>query len=242
MLVREEHIPINPFTRPGTKRSFTRNVVVHYTGNPGASAANHVSYFGRVLLNQDPTDNKPDTYASAHIFIDKKEAILLIPLDELAYHASQANPYSIGVELCIESDGSFHPDTVDRAVKVVAYLCQKYELNPARDLLRHYDVTGKICPKPFVDKPYLWEAFKAKVAKVAKVEEGGKPMQLTSDQWKSLAHALDELYHKSTGGALPAWVVADYTWVEKCYTEQLTGDEAAYLLLTMFARSQGVTV
>lgn len=31
-------------------------------------------------------------------------------------------------------------------------------------LLRHYDITGKICPKPFLDHPEEWENFIAEVA------------------------------------------------------------------------------
>ncbi|NOK23980.1 peptidoglycan recognition protein family protein, partial [Corallococcus carmarthensis] len=142
-LWREEFIPVNPFSRPGTPLRLVRNIVIHYTANPGASAAAHVRYFGQTLARQDPNDDKEDRYASAHLFVDPGDAVLIIPLIEMAYHASQANPYSIGVEMCIEADGSFHPDTVRRTVQIVAELCKRYGLNPLRDVIRHYDVTGK---------------------------------------------------------------------------------------------------
>jgi len=157
-LWREDFIPINPFSRPG-KPVLVRNIVIHYTANPGASAANHVRYFGQTIARQNPNDGKPDTYASAHMFIDKTEAVLIIPLNEIAYHASQANPYSLGIEMCIEMDGSFHPDTLSRAVEVVSELCKRFGLTSG-DVIRHYDVTGKICPRPFVIDPGAWSAFR----------------------------------------------------------------------------------
>lgn len=159
----EQFIPINQFSRVGTKRSFTRNIVWHYTANPGATARNHFNYFGVNLARQDPFDDKEDTYASAHVFIDPTETLCIIPLDEIAYHASQANPYSVGVELCIESDWSFHPNTLKQAVALGAELARTYNLNPLTDFIRHFDVTGKICPKRWVEHPDEWEAFKQEV-------------------------------------------------------------------------------
>lgn len=148
-LWRNEFIPVNEFTRPGIKRNHTRNLVWHYTANPGASAANHYRYFA----------NLRDRYASAHIFIDKNEAICIIPLDELAYHAGPANPYSIGIELCIEQDGSFHPDTIAQAVAIGKELNRMYGLTVS-DQMRHFDITGKICPKPWVDDVGAWTRFR----------------------------------------------------------------------------------
>lgn len=167
-MANERLIPINQFSRPGTKRNYTRNVCFHYTANPGATAENHFGYFGKTLANQDPFDSKTDTYASAHVFIDRVQTLVIIPLDEVAYHASQANPYSIGIELCIEQDGSFHPDTIKQAIEFGAWVAKEYNLSPLTDFIRHYDVTGKICPKPWVDVPADWEAFKLAVNKTLK--------------------------------------------------------------------------
>lgn len=170
-LWREELIPINPFTRPGTKLRLVRNIVIHWTANMGASAANHVRYFGQTL----PVAK--DRYASAHIFIDPVDSVLIIPLDEVAYHAEQANPYSIGIEMCVEKDGSFNSETVRRAVAVTAALCKQYGLNPLRDVIRHFDVTGKICPRPYVDDPAAWEAFRASVDRATRGETEDEAMK-----------------------------------------------------------------
>jgi N-acetylmuramoyl-L-alanine amidase CwlA len=216
-LWREDLIPINPYSRPGTPLRLVRNIVIHYTGNPGASAANHVSYFGKVLAEQNPNDDVDDTYASAHVFVDPIEAVLIIPLSEIAYHASQANPYSIGVELCIERDGTFHPDTVRRAAAIVAELCKQYELNPLRDVIRHYDVTGKICPKPYVDDPKAWEAFRQAVENKMKGVEDMDALTLTQEGWATLAGSLQKAYD---GGLL-----GDYRYVEKAFKGGLTRSE-----------------
>ncbi|WP_127580190.1 peptidoglycan recognition protein family protein [Paenibacillus koleovorans] len=235
----EAIIPINPFSRPGTKRQLTRNIVWHYTGNPGATARGHYGYLGQTLARQDPFDDKADTYASAHLFIDPTESLLIIPLDEVAYHASQANPYSVGVELCIEPDWSFHPATYERAVQVGVELCRLYGLTPA-DFMRHYDVTRKVCPKRWVEHPEEWEAFKAEVGRRLKNKGGAKVPDWTDQQWNEFTAALQRLYEKSVKSELDRPVLADYTFVEKAYKRELTQDETLWLLGVMFARSQRV--
>ncbi|WP_127580791.1 peptidoglycan recognition protein family protein [Paenibacillus koleovorans] len=215
----EAIIPINPFSRPGTKRQLTRNIVWHYTGNPGATARGHFGYFGDTLVRQDPYDDKVDTYASAHLFIDPSESLLIIPLDEVAYHASQANPFSVGVELCIEPDLSFHPATYERAVQIGVELCQLYGLTTA-DFMRHYDVTRKVCPKRWVEHPEEWEAFKAEVDR--RLQNGGNDMQLPTEEWGALGNRLDALYRSGT--------FTDYTYAVKAFGGELTASE----LVTLF--------
>ena len=73
--------------------------------------------------------------------------------------------------MCVEEDGNFHPDTVERTAKIVAELCEWYGLDPIRDVIRHYDVTGKICPKPYVIDPWAWQAFRQKVDAIVKGED-----------------------------------------------------------------------
>lgn len=71
------YIPVNKYTRPGLKLQGVKKCVLHYTANPGAGADNHRRYFSNAQV-----------YASAHIFVDKAEAICIIPLNEVAYHAN----------------------------------------------------------------------------------------------------------------------------------------------------------
>ena len=52
-------------------------------------------------------------------------------------------------------------------VQLTAFLCKKYGLTE-KDVIRHYDVTGKNCPKYFVEHEDEWEIFKADVAEALK--------------------------------------------------------------------------
>ena len=36
--------------------------------------------------------------------------------------------------------------------------CKEFNLE-AKDVIRHYDVTGKLCPKYYVENPMAWESF-----------------------------------------------------------------------------------
>jgi N-acetylmuramoyl-L-alanine amidase len=170
------YIQVNKYTRPGIKLKGVKKIVMHYTATPGATAQNEHDYFNGTCIQEK-------RFASAHIFIDKTESICIIPLDEVAYHANDvqahnadgsayrgvealkpnANLLSVGVEMCVEKDGSFHPDMVSRAVDEVALLCKQFKLDPLKDIVRHYDVTKKICPAPWVKSPNLFEAFKNRV-------------------------------------------------------------------------------
>ena len=49
-------------------------------------------------------------------------------------------------------------------VQLSAWLCLKFDLTE-KNLIRHYDVTGKNCPKYFVEDEAAWETFKADVGK-----------------------------------------------------------------------------
>jgi N-acetylmuramoyl-L-alanine amidase CwlA len=47
-------------------------------------------------------------------------------------------------------------------VRLVAYLMGRFSLS-TDDVIRHYDVTGKNCPKYFVENPDAWKEFKKDV-------------------------------------------------------------------------------
>ena len=55
----------------------------------------------------------------------------------------------------------FEDATVKAAIELTKYLMQKYGV-PASHVIRHYDVTGKICPNPYVynTTKHTWDAFK----------------------------------------------------------------------------------
>ena len=168
MVWKIDYVQKNKFSRPGTKLDDVDGIIMHWTGNKGATDEGHQDFF-------DGSDGGGSRYAGAHLFIDKDSSTLIIPLDEVAYHANDkpnriaklgknANFTTIGVELCVEKDGTIHPKTIDRAVQDVAKLCKMFKLT-ASDIYRHYDVTHKNCPAPWVANPSAFTMFKVRVAK-----------------------------------------------------------------------------
>ena len=134
-----------------------RYIVVHYTANKGDTAKNNADYFARTI-----------TKTSAHYFVDEKEVWQSVGEQDTAYHCGAdtykhpfcRNRNSIGVEMCLlDKSGNIRPGTIDTALSVVRQLMAAYDI-PIDRVLRHYDVTGKNCPRPMVENPQLWEDFK----------------------------------------------------------------------------------
>lgn len=153
-----DYLPLNPYSRPGTPLREISAVVVHYVGNPGSTAENNRSYFRNLALTHE-------TYASSHFLVGLEGEILqCVPLTEIAYCSNSANDYSVSIEVCHEDDtGEFSAQTMESLQTLVCWLCETFSLDPEEDVIRHYDVTGKICPKYYVENEEAWEAFRADV-------------------------------------------------------------------------------
>mgnify|MGYP001037739976 CR=1 FL=1 len=147
-------LDINEWSRPGIKVSKIRKVVVHYLGNPKTTAQENHDYF-------ESLKDLQDTYMSANYVVGLEgEIIQCVPDGEVAWASNKANYYSISIENCHEDEtGKFNDSTYWSDVHLIAYLTEKYGLG-RDDIIRHYDVTGKECPKWFVDHPDDWEQFK----------------------------------------------------------------------------------
>lgn len=150
----------NPFSRPGDELAQIRGIVIHYVANPCSTARENRNYFEN-LKNQT---GKNATSVSSHFVIGLEgEIVQCIPLTEIAYASNNRNADTISIECCHPDEtGKFYDSTYESLVKLTAYLCKNLELKPD-DVIRHYDVTGKICPKYFVDYPEEWEQFKKDV-------------------------------------------------------------------------------
>ena len=166
--VEEAYIPLNDWSRPGTPLEEISGVVIHYVGNPGTTARANRDYFASLA------DGREQTYASSHFVVGLEgEVVQCIPLTEIAYATKEANGYTVSIEVCHPDDtGEFSPVTYDRTVELTAWLCREFRLDPETQVIRHYDVTGKICPKYYVEHPEDWEVFRVDVAaKLAAMEE-----------------------------------------------------------------------
>lgn len=157
----EKFMKINRYGRPGTKRRRTTKIAFHFTGQHDVSAKNTVSYFSNVVANGYRVNGRY-IYASSHLVIGLQgELYHIVPFNEIAYTTNSANAYSIGVECATTgADDHYTDEEYKTMVKTGAWLAQTYKLDPRVDFIRHYDVTGKVCPRYFVNHKFQWEQFK----------------------------------------------------------------------------------
>lgn len=139
-------------------------IVVHYTANNGDTARGNAVYFAKNTVG-----------TSAHFFVDENGVYKSVPEKDTAWHCGGkivsdrghtffgkcTNSCSIGVELCSRKNKSgyyFVNRTMKNAAVLIAELMKRYGV-PIENVIRHFDVTGKNCPAPFVENA-LWERFK----------------------------------------------------------------------------------
>ncbi len=152
----------NKYSRPGIELGKVNDIVVHYTANPGTDAEDNRNYFNNLpRLNQN---KQTPVYASSHFVIGLEGQIVqCIPLNEMAYASNDRNSDTIAIECCHpDKSGKFNSLTYRALVELVSYLCIRYDLDE-EDVIRHYDVTGKLCPLYFVKHEDAWETFKGDV-------------------------------------------------------------------------------
>ena len=144
-----------------------KGVVMHWTANlnVGANARANRNYF-----------NTTTRYASAHYLVDDRSILQVIPDHEVAYHvggryyrpAGEAlredgltpNYYLIGIEMCVNRDGDWNK-TYHNSVELAQFLLNKYNFT-VNNLYRHYDITGKDCPRMMIQES-AWQQFKSHV-------------------------------------------------------------------------------
>jgi N-acetylmuramoyl-L-alanine amidase len=154
-----ELLTISPYNRPGIALEKVNGIVIHYTANPGASAISNRNYF------EGLSDGK-GTKASAHFIVGLEgEIVQCIPTAEIAYASNDRNYDTLAIECCHpDESGKFNDATYQSVVNLTAWLCQKFNLT-SEDVIRHYDVTGKNCPKYYVENEEAWTQLKKDVQK-----------------------------------------------------------------------------
>lgn len=161
-------LDINPYSRPGTQTDGITGVVIHYTANPGSTAQENRDYFNGLQFSQE-------TSASSNFVVGLEgEIIQCVPTWEVAYASNERNADTVSIEVCHpDESGRFTDETYRSLVQLTAWLCVKFGLT-GEDVIRHYDVTGKICPKYFVENEDEWEAFRQNVERAMEKTEQGK--------------------------------------------------------------------
>lgn len=91
----------------------------------------------------------------------KGEIVQCIPLDEIAYASNDRNSDTISIECCHpRKNGKFNRKTYHALIRLCAWLCDRYEIESPDDIIRHYDVTGKLCPLYYVKHSDKWKKLR----------------------------------------------------------------------------------
>lgn len=161
--------PCNRDNYQGRRTGPVLYLVYHYVGAEGDARANAWYYH-----------STPGIRASAHYFVghaeDGADVWASVAEDCVASHCGRSdgkykhpacrNANSIGIELCCHKDkaGRWYIDreTLDRGAELGRDIMARYGITIDR-VVRHYDVTGKICPAPLVEDAGAWEDFKKRL-------------------------------------------------------------------------------
>jgi N-acetylmuramoyl-L-alanine amidase len=132
-------------------------IVVHDTGDPGATDENEHDYFAG-----------GNRGASADFFVDRDSITQIIDTDKYySWHCGDGggaygirNSNSLGIEMCLEEDGTISSDTIQNTRELILYLMNKYNI-PLDRVVRHYDASRKCCPSAFSANNWArWYDFK----------------------------------------------------------------------------------
>lgn len=159
-------LPINQYitqrNRTISNRTSIQYLTIHYVGAV-SSAKNNCSYFYSTYRG-----------ASAHYFVDDNSIWQCVLDKDIAWHCGTNGTYyngcrnsnSIGIEMCCYSNNGtldMSDATINNTLDLAAYICKKYNI-PIDRVVRHYDVTHKNCPAPFVRDVSRWNDFKNRLS------------------------------------------------------------------------------
>lgn len=142
-------------------------IVIHYVGAVSTAKANADFFYS---VNRK---------ASAHYFVDENEIYQVVKESDSAWHCGTTGKYysncrnsnSIGIEMCcFNNNGTLDisEKIIENTIELTKKLMSKYNI-PLENVIRHYDVTHKCCPAPFVNNPNRWNDFKNRLVGQAKV-------------------------------------------------------------------------
>lgn len=151
-------------------------IIEHFVGAAGQAWGN-ANYFKSAYRG-----------ASAHYFVDPNNIVQVVEDDTPAWHVGDGyrtgkgayngyhgygatNNNSIGIEMCQDTSTGkdvwhweFDPETIKRAKWLTKQLQKKHNI-PDERVIRHYDVSGKLCPGNWQWNDWQkWKNFKAELA------------------------------------------------------------------------------
>lgn len=159
----------NPMTNKVNKY-----ITIHYVGAVSTAWANSL-YFKSEYRG-----------ASANWFVDDTEAVQVVKDSDMAWHCGDGlkkgnggkwygkctNSNSIGIEMCCFMNNGkldISEKTIANTIELTKELMAKYNI-PVENVIRHYDVTNKICPAPFVENESRWNDFKSRLGQPTPTE------------------------------------------------------------------------
>lgn len=192
-------------------------IVIHYVGAV-STAYNNSVYFKNVNRS-----------ASANYFVDENEIYRVVADSDKAWHCGDklksgnggayngkcTNSNSIGIEMCCYNNNGkidVSEKVISNTIELVKELMAKYNIS-IDNVIRHYDVTNKICPAPLVEDESRWIDFKNRLISNSTqqvIQEENKntnigiitKIQATLNTRYNLNIATDNIFGKETKKAL----------------------------------------
>lgn len=186
------------FTKMNEKEN--KYIVVHYTTDLNSKS-------GKAMQNRDYF-NTTTNQSSAHYIVDNEFVVQAVEDENKAWHCGTSGKYkhpearnsnSIGIEMCSSNSSGkaykdckstdkewyFTPEVVKNTVELIVDLMQKYNISIDR-VIRHYDVTGKTCPAPYVNDESEWMVFKTKILKEIEDRKKKEEKEMEKEIFKKL--------------------------------------------------------
>lgn len=187
LTIKQMLTPYNFSDRNNIRR--IKYLVIHFYGSLGTalSVANYFANAYRGASAHYSLDDGPIIYQS----VEDEDIAWHCGTSGTYFHAECRNSNSIGIEVrpykidtkhieAGDTDWYFTDEIINNLVIFVKYLMRKYNI-PASRVIRHYDVTHKYCPRPYmgddintfhkVSGNTMWHRFKTMLVEESKTEE-----------------------------------------------------------------------
>lgn len=162
MEIKENLTNVNYWEDDGNGREKQNKfIVIHYVGAV-STAKNNSDYFKNEYRG-----------ASANYFVDENDIYRVVKDCDSAWHCGANNYFSearntnsISIEMCCYMNNGvldISDKVVERTIELTKELMEKYNI-PVQNVVRHYDVTRKNCPAPFVSNEARWNDFKNRLS------------------------------------------------------------------------------
>lgn len=186
MKIIKRHLDKSEYTRSKIPLERVTGIVIHFTDSATTTFSRNAEWLYEFLNYNRPARQR---HASYHYAIDQDGATYeFIPPNECAWHAGPTNLTrpnitetlngrpnwsTIGISFLHPSpDGKPTPETYQSLVELTVELCNKFKINED-NVFRHFDCTGKDCPRYFVNNEQEWVMFKTNVKARLFINSGG---------------------------------------------------------------------